>query len=96
MSGFIYLIHAEATNSVKVGYSSKDPLGRMRALQTGNADELTLLGTMRGTMADERFWHSRFASYCIRGEWFRFDGLLKEFIETSLRLGWHAAMLRRL
>jgi hypothetical protein len=86
--GYIYFISAPATNSVKIGFSTKHPRTRLRACQTGNADELTLLGWCDGSMGQERAWHERYAEYCIRGEWFRREGEFKEFIDAFLEHYW--------
>lgn len=69
----IYFIqqHNESL-AVKIGYTASDePEGRLRSLQTGNPSELTVLGTMPGTAADERELHRRFANFRLVGEWFR-------------------------
>ena len=59
----------------KFGYS-KDPVGRLRALQTGSADPLFLVETVavpvEGSARQfERSLHSEFAHRRVRGEWFR-------------------------
>jgi hypothetical protein len=42
-------------------------------LQCGNPDTLKLLGTVPGTVDDERAWHRRFQHLCVRNEWFNLD-----------------------
>jgi len=69
---FLYCI-ADNNGSVKFGFS-KDPNRRVRALQTGSADELVLLESI-GVPEDsvreyERLLHSEFAHLRCRGEWF--------------------------
>lgn len=92
---YVYFIAAKATNSVKIGFTALNPDRRLRAMQTGNADELTLLGWYDGTIDDEQRWHSRFAEYRIRGEWFRLDGLMADFIGAFLRNYWEPLQARR-
>lgn len=94
MSGFVYFISGPATNSVKIGYSSNEPVARLKALQTGNADELTLLGWYEAAVEEERHWHQKFAPYCIRGEWFRLEGEVEDFILAFLCNYWDAMQPR--
>ena len=67
--GDIYFIQSGERPFVKIGYAV-DVGARLVALQCGNPDELSLLGTVAGTLRDELAWHHRLASYAIRGEWF--------------------------
>jgi hypothetical protein len=73
---FLYCI-ADNNGSVKFGFS-KDPDRRVRALQTGCADELVLLETISvpedSVQEYERLLHSEFAHLRTRGEWFAISG----------------------
>ena len=72
---YLYCI-ANAAGSVKFGFS-KDPDRRVRALQTGSADELVLLETVsvpEGRVREfERQLHAEFAHCRSRGEWFNIN-----------------------
>ena len=65
----IYFIQCH--NHVKIGYS-KDPIKRLKELQTGNPYKLNLIGTVPGSLADEKIYHSYFSSNIIskESEWF--------------------------
>ncbi len=62
-----YLVAAEGSHLVKIGIA-KDPMRRLRELQTGQPMELRLLWSVAG--AYEHDLHVHFAAYRVRGEWF--------------------------
>lgn len=70
----VYFVQAGHHGPVKVGYAS-DLRARFAALQTGNHEELALLGAMPGTPDDERAVQAKLAAFRIRGEWF--DGMVR-------------------
>ncbi len=68
----IYFIQAEGVGHIKIGFTADgDAEGRMANLQTGSPVPLRLLGTMPGTMEDEKDLQRRFASSKVIGEWFK-------------------------
>lgn len=73
----IYFIRSE--DAIKIGYS-RNPETRLGELQVGTQHTLELLGVMHGDMVDEGNLHKRFADLHIRGEWFRSDRVLLDFI----------------
>lgn len=76
--GFVYLVWADGTEAVKVGFSKLNPLGRVRDLQVGNHCELILLGAISGDHKFEAYLHDwgKGAGAHIRGEWFSRDWVL--------------------
>lgn len=67
----VYLIQAGGeAGPVKIGHA-KDPTGRLRELQTASPEPLVLLATLPGGRPVEGQMHKWFASYHLRGEWFR-------------------------
>lgn len=70
--GYVYFIQGLCGGAIKIGYS-KDPQARLRELQTGYPDTLTILLMIPGTEALESVIHKRFESLRLRGEWFRPD-----------------------
>ncbi|MGW2048608.1 GIY-YIG nuclease family protein [Streptomyces sp. NPDC001858] len=67
-----YLIAADGTQLVKIGIA-KDPMRRLRELQTGQPMDLHLLWSMAGDY--ERDLHVHFDVYRVRGEWFDLTSL---------------------
>lgn len=66
--GFIYLIKSE--NKMKIGWSEFSPTIRMKALQTGNPETLSLISFIKGSQKAEKVLHQRFSHLNYRGEWF--------------------------
>jgi hypothetical protein len=67
---FIYFVQAGQGGPIKIGHATQ-PRRRLSELQVSSPVLLTLLGKVRGRPAHEKEWHSRFAGYRIRGEWFK-------------------------
>lgn len=75
----VYFIQ-DAGGEIKIGFSDRDPMVRLSAMQTGNPRELRLLASIPGTRGTEQELHARFDHVRIRGEWFRPDPFLLGFI----------------
>lgn len=74
---FVYVIQGDPETHVKVGMA-RDPIARMRGLQTGNPQRLRLLYVLPGALALERALHARFgvrwlSSKIKESEWFRWS-----------------------
>lgn len=75
----VYFIISEDKKHVKIG-CSKDPLLRLKDLQTGNPYKLHILFTCYGDFQVEAGFHSVFSKYRVRGntsEWFKVKDKLK-------------------
>jgi hypothetical protein len=77
--GQIYFIGFR--NYVKIGFTRTPLKYRLAGLQTAVPEKLVVLAVIDGSAADERALHKRFSSYRLEGEWFQFDGELREFVE---------------
>lgn len=76
--GKIYVIWAEGTDLVKIGYTGGDPWDRLAKLQTGCPHRLVLFKRAeRGTRESEKRWHEKYAAQRVHGEWFRMDHEMK-------------------
>lgn len=67
----VYFVTDEQ-DRIKIGHA-RNVKARLRGLQAGNAERLTLIGTRHGGRAEEQQFHREFARDHIRGEWFRFS-----------------------
>lgn len=67
---FVYVIHDEKADLCKIGFS-KDPLRRLKNLQTGHASTLRLLACFNGGSRLEDQLHAKFNAQRVRGEWYR-------------------------
>jgi len=79
---FVYFL--QSGERIKIGLA-RDPIRRLRTLQTGNATELKLLAVVAGDGSLERAIHAKFESARVSGEWFVRCGDLEEFIERAQR-----------
>jgi hypothetical protein len=69
MNGYIYFI-CDKRNQVKIGFSA-DPWERLKQLQTGSTDQLSLIAWVGGaTRTTERVYHKCLQKWHVRGEWF--------------------------
>jgi hypothetical protein len=67
---------------VKIGYSSS-PAGRIAGFLTGNPRNLQVLRLEPVTSAqDELVRHSKFNEYRHAREWFRYEGALREYVQS--------------
>jgi hypothetical protein len=68
----VYMIRAGENGPVKIGVT--DDVGkRLRNMQTGNSERLSVLRVFEGSADEERRLHARFLSLRLRGEWFHFS-----------------------
>jgi Meiotically up-regulated gene 113 len=73
LNGWIYFIGCREPLSIKIGFTAKDPLGRMKQLQTGNPSRLVMLGWFPGNQRLERQLHADMEEFRLSGEWFALD-----------------------
>jgi hypothetical protein len=79
--GVVYFVKNGERDRVKIGFSVRHSV-RLSTLQGASPDALTLLGVIPGTMQLERKLHQRFKAYRVKGEWFRVEGELANFLKT--------------
>jgi len=69
---YVYIIQEASSGRYKIGIS-KNPEKRIRQLQTGNPDQLRLLGyfmTQGNGYQDEKSLHRQFSDFQLNSEWF--------------------------
>lgn len=76
--GYPYISH------VKVGFTTKDPVSRVRSLQTGCPFPIRLLGYVFGSVNREQELHRVFSEWRLAGEWFEYSGYVAQVIECEL------------
>ncbi len=77
--GWTYFVRVGA--SIKIG-SATNFKKRLDALQTAHENPIEVLAVVPASVADEFSVHQRFAALRTRGEWFRADRELLDFIEN--------------
>lgn len=83
--GFVYFIQEEDHGSIKIGYSTKNPLERLKSIQGNNPRRLHIAGTIETLACQfvEGELHKKFDAYHISGEWFDASLELVEFIRSD-------------
>jgi hypothetical protein len=81
--GFVYIVAVQ--QYVKIGFTGNVGM-RAAILQTSSPFEVTVIASFTGTMDDEAALHARFAQYRHRGEWFRREGALADWIQGGCQL----------
>jgi hypothetical protein len=65
----LYFIQSDVTGMIKIG-RSKNPLKRLKQLQTGNANKLKLIAFFEGLGWREKLLHESLKDWSKEGEWF--------------------------
>jgi hypothetical protein len=86
---FVYFIQAKNSKKVKIG-RAVDPEKRLKELQTGNPEELSILGlidceSIYEADCREEQLHKEFQHLRLQGEWFDFG---PEIIDWAVHSGW--------
>lgn len=79
----VYFLLSEEAKAIKIGHSVS-PEFRLDEYQKYSPFKLRLLGAIKGGLPKERELHRRFAHLRMRGEWFRAEPELVEFVEALL------------
>lgn len=78
----IYFILCPARNAVKIGRSinAKRRLSELRSQLFDDLELLKIIESDRSALLEKEL-HEKFKSYHIKGEWFKYNSNLKDFIE---------------
>jgi hypothetical protein len=74
-----YVYFIRSGDCVKIGVAT-NPRARFSSLQVAHPSDLELLAVTSGGEAREKILHRRFQHLAVRGEWFRLEGDLVEYI----------------
>lgn len=81
---YVYFIQADENGPIKIGFTTDDPKKRLAQLQTGNPSVLKLLGSINGTTAREREFHSALSEWRLQGEWFQSHPTVLAAVQDAL------------
>jgi hypothetical protein len=85
VSGSIYFIGCAPLNAVKIGSVERGDIARrMSELQIGCPMDLSLLCHVASPERTERQIHAIFGPQRMRGEWFRYEGALRSFLDDLI------------
>lgn len=76
----VYFVQDGVSKKIKIGYSSNFKR-RYRDLCSSNANDLFVLGVIRGSEEKEREIHSQFSHHRSHGEWFHPTEQILQFIK---------------
>jgi hypothetical protein len=77
----VYFVRFGEAGPIKIGRTDGDPMNRLAALQTAVPEELSLVATMPGVLpSTEMALHFRFKHLRLRGEWFKPEPDLMDYI----------------
>lgn len=79
---YVYFIKELALGSIKIGVS-RNVEERLAVLQRGMPQKLECIGFIKGDFKDENLLHDKFSHLRIRGEWFKADDELLDFLAKS-------------
>ena len=77
-----YIVRAIGTQFIKIGKTRLYTDKRINALQTGCPHKLELISDKLQESEEEL--HQMFNEHRVRGEWFRYEGKLKHFVDSIL------------
>ena len=78
----VYFIRGKESGNIKIGFST-NPDKRKSNLQTAHYEELEFIGIMNGSLEDEAKIKAMFSEFNIRGEWYRPDREIMDFVEKN-------------
>lgn len=79
--GFVYFMRINGRGHVKIGFTV-DVIKRFSGHQTSMPGTPVLMGAMHGTAATEKKLHEKYADLHVKGEWYKYTGALKAFVEA--------------
>lgn len=81
--GQIYVIGNLYHGLIKIGFSI-NPEKRISGIQVGCPFRVSLLKVFDGTMKQEKKLHKKYRRYNTNGEWFKYEGELKEVLQLTM------------
>jgi hypothetical protein len=93
--GVVYVMRQGDAGPIKIGFcaSAANLPGRVRDLQTGAAQRIEVLGSVAGSIRQERLCHQRLSERRLAGEWFENCSATLQFVEVLLAQGVRAALV---
>lgn len=84
--GFVYFVAIgdPYPTHVKIGFTRKNPQGRLRELQTGCPYKMRLLGFVFGTVGREQELHDVLRDDRAEGEWFVYSDYVSLIVKDQL------------
>lgn len=87
MTSYIYFIQAKGDGPIKIGTTADNPRRRMVKIQSDCPWPVKLIGSIEGTVSQEKQIHLLLARYRTQGEWFEPQPIVLAAIGEALRVG---------
>ncbi|MFL0798786.1 MAG: GIY-YIG nuclease family protein [Cellvibrionaceae bacterium] len=82
-NALIYFVQGDQTRRIKIGKTNNPMEDRLRNLQTGSPDKLSVIGMTFEPYANEELMHNDFQDLRVHGEWFEESSRIYEYINGS-------------
>ena len=80
----VYFIQAVKSKLIKIGYTKNNPEKRLKILQTGSPEQLSIIGVIKGAgRITEQKLHEKFRQWRNHGEWYEPNYDLIPFIALA-------------
>lgn len=81
-NAYVYVIGNKEMNICKIGFTN-NIFKRIIAIQTGCPFKLEIFCVVEGSVQTEKKLHEKYKDLRMNGEWFRYEGKLKESVENT-------------
>ena len=81
-NAYVYVIGNKEMKVCKIGFSN-NVFKRITAIQTGCPFKLEIFCIVEGSVQTEKKLHKKYDHLRLNGEWFKYEGLLKNSIENT-------------
>lgn len=81
-NAYVYVVGNKEMNICKIGFSN-NVFKRLSAIQTGCPFKLEIFCVVEGSVQTERKLHKKYDYLRLNGEWFKYEGLLKQSVENT-------------
>lgn len=87
MTSYIYFIQAKGDGPIKIGSTGADPRKRMVKIQSDCPWPVKLIGTIEGTVSQEKQIHLVLSRFKTQGEWFDPHPIVLAAIKEAMKCG---------
>ena len=81
-NAYVYVVGNKEMNICKIGFSN-NVFKRLTAIQVGCPFKLEIFCVVYGSVKTEKMLHKKYDYLRLNGEWFKYEGLLKESVEKT-------------
>jgi hypothetical protein len=90
--GYVYFVQVGSRGDIKIGYST-NIMKRMNSLSSSMPENIKLLGYITGDLNREKELHKMFRILNVKGEWFRCDKSIIEYLNLVNEMRMQTGMM---